>query len=247
MARSRITDWNPEDTVAWEGGGSEIARRNPFWLVVNVHVAFSVRYLWSVMVLFMPQPVYGFSTTDKLLIDAVASLVGALVRIPYSLAANWFAGRTWTAISSLVLLIPTTGAIFLLAHPGLPLWPYLVCAALTGLGGGNYSSALAQTDGLYPQRHKGFALGIAGGMANLGSATIQIVGLIVLVTVGQAAPYWVCAVYLTLLAVGGTGAALHMDDVVAHRAGLSFGNLRAILGVRGRPGLTAPTTDRGVE
>ena len=65
MARSRITDWNPEDTGAWEGGGSEIARRNPFWLVVNVHVAFSVRYLWSVMVLFMPQPVYGFSTTDK--------------------------------------------------------------------------------------------------------------------------------------------------------------------------------------
>ncbi|MGF2943988.1 MFS transporter [Mycobacterium sp. Lab-001] len=231
MARSRITDWNPEDVAAWEAGNHAIARRNLFWLVVNVHVAFSVWYLWSVMVLFMPEPVYGFSTKDKLLIDAVASLVGALVRIPYALAANWFGGRTWTTISSLVLLIPSAGAIVLLAHPGLPLWPYLVCAALTGLGGGNYSSALAKADGLYPQRRKGFALGLAGGMANLGSATIQMVGLLVLATAGHEAPYWVCAIYLTLLAIGGVGAALRMDDVVAHRAGLSFGNLRAILSV----------------
>ncbi|GFG76524.1 MFS transporter [Mycobacterium botniense] len=232
MTRSRhITEWNPEDAVAWEAGGNAIARRNLFWLIVNVHVAFSVWYLWSVMVLFMPQSVYGFSTGDKLLIDATASLVGALARIPYTLAANWFGGRNWTTFSSVVLLIPTCGAIVLLAHPGWPLWPYLVCAALTGLGGGNYSASLAKADGLYPQRLKGFALGLTGGMANLGSAGIQAVGLVVLATAGHEAPYWVCAIYLVLLAIGGVGAALFMDNVVAHRAGLSIANLRAIVPV----------------
>ncbi len=231
MARSRITDWHPEDTVAWANGDYAIARRNLTWLVLNAHIAFSVWYLWSVMVLFMPQSIYGFTTGDKLLLDATASLVGALVRIPYAMAANWFGGSTWTTISALVLLIPTLGTIVLLAHPGLPLWPYLVCAAFTGLGGGNYSGSLAKVDGLFPQRLKGFVLGLTGGMANLGSAAVQMVGLVVLATAGHAAPYWVCAIYLVLLTIGGIGAALFMDDVVAHRTGLSLNNLRSILTV----------------
>ncbi|ORV91397.1 MFS transporter [Mycobacterium interjectum] len=232
MARShRIVVWDPEDDVAWNAGNHAIARRNLVWQVVNVHVAFSIWYLWSVMVLFMPQSVYGFSTGDKLLVGATAALVGGLARIPYSMAANWFGGRNWTMFSAVLLLFPTAGAIFLLAHPGLPLWPYLVCAALTGLGGGNYSASLAKVDGLFPQRLKGFTLGLTGGMANLGSAGIQAVGLVALATAGHEAPYWVCAIYLVLLAIGGVGAALFMDNVVAHRTGLSLDNLRAILAV----------------
>lgn len=232
MRRShRIVVWDPEDAVAWQAGNHAIARRNLVWQVVNVHVAFSIWYLWSVMVLFMPQSVYGFSTGDKLLVGATASLVGALARIPYSMAANWFGGRNWTMFSAAVLLLPTAGAILLLAHPGLPLWPYLVCAALTGLGGGNYSASLAKVDGLFPQRLKGFTLGLTGGMANLGSAGIQAVGLVALATAGHEAPYWVCAIYLVLLAIGGVGAAFFMDNVVAHRTGLSLRNLRAIVAV----------------
>ncbi len=229
MARAhRIKVWDPEDSVAWHDGNRAIARRNLIWQVVNVHVAFSIWYLWSVMVLFMPQSVYGFSTGDKLLIGATAMLVGGLVRIPYSMAASWFGGRNWMVFSAVVLLFPTAGAIVLLAHPGLPLWPYLVCAALTGLGGGNYSSSLTKIDGLFPRRLKGFALGVTGGMANLGSAGIQVVGLIALATVGHEAPYWVCATYLVLLAIGGVGAALFTDNVVTHQAGLSLDNLRSV-------------------
>ena len=54
-----------------------------------------------------------------------------------------------------MLLIPTVGTIVLLANPGLPLWPYVVCAALTGLGGGNYAASLANVNAFYPQRLKG--------------------------------------------------------------------------------------------
>jgi NNP family nitrate/nitrite transporter-like MFS transporter len=97
MARShRITAWDPEDAAALQGGEHSIARRDLFWLVVNVHVAFSVWYLWSVIVLFMPRDVYGFSTGDKFLLAATASLVGALVRIPYSFAACR-CGHIWCA------------------------------------------------------------------------------------------------------------------------------------------------------
>ncbi|QLL10335.1 MFS transporter [Mycobacterium vicinigordonae] len=213
MARKhRVADWDPDDEVAWRLGNSAIARRNLIWANVNAHLGFSIWYLWSVMVLFMPQAVYGFSTSDKLLIDAMATLVGAAVRIPYAMATSRFGGRGWAVFSSLVLLIPTVGAIVLLANPGLPLWPYLVCAAMTGLGGGNYAAALAHAESFYPLRLKGFALGVTGGLANLGSAAVQVVGLLTLATVGHRAPYLVCAVYLVLLAVSGVGAALFMDN-----------------------------------
>ncbi len=214
MGRARrISHWNPEDHVAWENGNKVIARRNLIWSIATMHVAFSIWYLWSVMVLFMPQSVYGFSTGDKLLVGATAALVGALVRIPYAMATARFGGRNWAVLSSFVLLIPTVGAMVLLAHPGLPLWPYLVCAALTGLGGGNYSASLANVESFFPQRRKGLALGLTGGIGNLGAAGIQAVGLVVLATAGHEAPYWVCAVYLVLLAVVGVGAALFMDNL----------------------------------
>jgi NNP family nitrate/nitrite transporter-like MFS transporter len=214
MARTHcIADWDPEDAVAWLAGNGVIARRNLIWSNVTAHVGFSIWYLWSVMVLFMPQSVYGFSPGDKLLLAAVATLVGALVRIPYAMATTRFGGRRWAVFSSLVLLIPTVGAIVLLANPGLPLWPYLVCAALTGLGGGNYAASLAHAEAFYPQRLKGFALGLTGGISNLGSAAIQAVGLVVLATAGHEKPYLVCAVYLVLLAIAGVGAALFMDNL----------------------------------
>ncbi|CPR01877.1 integral membrane nitrite extrusion protein NarK3_4 [Mycobacterium bohemicum DSM 44277] len=214
MTKSRrIVHWDPEDQSAWETNNSVIARRNLIWSIVTSHVAFSIWYLWSVMVLFMPHSVYGFSTGDKLLIGATASLVGALTRVPYAMANAKFGGRNLAVFSSLILLIPTAGAIFLLANPGLPLWPYLLCAALTGLGGANYSGSLANAEAFYPQRFKGFALGLTGGMANLGSAAIQAVGLVVLATAGHEAPYWVCAIYLVLLSVAGLGAALFMNNL----------------------------------
>lgn len=178
-----------------------------------MHIAFSIWSLWSVMVLFMPQSVYGLSPGDKLLLGATATLVGGCVRVPYVTATAKFGGRNWAVFSSLVLVVPTLGTLLLLENPGRPLWMYLVCAALTGLGGGNYAASLANVDAFYPQRLKGFALGLTGGIGNLGVAVIQLVGLLVISLAGNREPYWVCGSYLLLLAIAGVGAALGMDNL----------------------------------
>lgn len=224
--RRRLSDWNPEDTAAWEAGNSKIARRNLLCTVAGDHVAFSIWSLWAVMALFMPASVYGFSPSDKLLLGAVATLVGGAVRIPYTLGIAKFGGRTWTTFSAFVLLIPTVGTIVLLANPGLPLWPYVVCAALTGLGGGNYAASLANVNAFYPQRLKGGALALNAGVGNLGVAVVQLVGLLVLSTAGHEAPYWVCAIYLVLLAMVGIAAALFMDDL---DHGIEANTMRSII------------------
>ncbi|WP_310786543.1 nitrate/nitrite transporter [Mycobacterium sp. Z3061] len=212
-----ISDWDPEDVVAWEAGNKDIARRNLIWSVAAEHVGFSVWSIWSVMVLFMPASVYGFSAGDKFLLGATATLVGGCLRFPYTFATAKFGGRNWTVFSAVVLLIPTVGTIVLLANPGLPLWPYLVCAALAGLGGGNFASSMTNINAFYPQRLKGWALALNAGGGNLGVPMIQLVGLLVIATAGDRRPYWVCAVYLVLLAVAGIGAALYMDNLKQYR------------------------------
>ncbi|GFG71767.1 nitrate/nitrite transporter [Mycolicibacter senuensis] len=230
MARSHLlTDWDPEDTVAWAAGNDKIARRNLIWSTVAEHVGFSIWSIWSVMVLFMPESVYGFTAGDKFLLAATATLAGGALRIPYSLATATFGGRNWTVFSALVLLIPTVGMTVLLANPGLPLWPYLVCAALTGLGGGNFAASMTNVNAFYPNRLKGWALAVNAGGGNLGVPLIQLIGLGVLATAGNRQPYWVCAVYLVFLAVTGICAALFMDNLDNHKVDLSA--MRSILPV----------------
>lgn len=222
MPRSHIiADWDPEDTVAWEAGNDKIARRNLIWSTIAEHVGFSIWAIWSVMVLFMPESVYGFTAGDKFLLAATATLAGGGLRIPYSLATAAFGGRNWTVFSALVLMIPTVAIMVLLAHPGLPLWPYLVCAALTGLGGGNFAASMTNVNAFYPHRLKGWALAVNAGGGNLGVPLIQLIGLAVLATAGNRQPHWVCAIYLVFLAITGIGAALFMDNLETRRADLT--------------------------
>ncbi|KBZ61299.1 hypothetical protein K875_04250 [Mycobacterium [tuberculosis] TKK-01-0051] len=214
MARSHhISDWDPENALAWDAGNKAVARRNLLWIVACDHVAFGIWTLWPVMALFMPQNVYGFTAADKFLLGATATLVAACLRIPYSLGIATFGGRNWTVFSILVLMIPTVGTAVLLAHPGLPLWPYLVCAALTGGGGANYAASMTNTNSFYPHRLKGSALGFNAGAGNLGVPMIQLVGLLVLAIAGLRQPYWVCGLYLGLLTVVALGAARFMDNL----------------------------------
>src|SRR5258705_8471092 len=216
-----IANWDPEDTVAWEAGNKNIARRNLIWSVAAEHIGFSIWSIWSVMVLFRREAVSASTAGNRFLLAPTATLVGACLRIPYTLATAKFGGRNWTVFTAFVLLIPTVGTMWLLAHPGLPLWPYLVCAALAGFGGGNFASSMTNINAFYPQRLKGWALGINAGGGNIGVPMVQIVGLLVIAVAGNRQPYWVCAVYLVALAVAGIGAALYMNNLEQHKIDLT--------------------------
>jgi NNP family nitrate/nitrite transporter-like MFS transporter len=220
-----ITGWDAEDPAAWEAGGKAVARRNLVWSVAAEHVGFSVWSLWSVMVLFMPQSVYGLAAGDKFLIAATATLVGSTLRLPYTMATARFGGRNWTVFSACVLVVPVLATIAVLAQPGRPLWFYLFCAALCGLGGGNFASSMTNINAFFPQRLKGVALGINAGGGNIGVPAVQLVGLFVIATAGNRQPYWVCGFYVVALVVAAIGAARYMDnlDVVS----VDLGAMRA--------------------
>ncbi|MGW5270412.1 MFS transporter [Rhodococcoides kroppenstedtii] len=208
----RIAHWDPEDVEAWEAGGKQIARRNLIWSVVAEHVGFSIWSIWSVMVLFMPMDVYGIDPAGKFFLVAVPTLVGAVLRIPYTFATATFGGRNWTVFSALVLLVPTVLTLWFMVNPA-SYTTYLIVAAFAGLGGGNFASSMTNINAFYPQREKGWALGLNAGGGNIGVPVIQLLGLLVIATVGNTAPEIVCAVYLVLIAIAAVGAAMFMDNL----------------------------------
>jgi MFS transporter, NNP family, nitrate/nitrite transporter len=209
--RGWIDDWRPEDPDFWERTGRSVARRNLVWSILSEHIGFSVWSLWSVFVLFLG-PEYGVDPAGKFLLTTLPALVGAVLRIPYTLAVAKFGGRNWTVVSALLLLVPCLAAAVVL-EPGVDYGTLLVAATLAGVGGGNFASSMANINAFYPQRTKGWALGLNAGGGNLGVAAAQLVGLAVLATAGAQHPRLVLAFYIPMVVVAAVGAALFMDNL----------------------------------
>ena len=206
-----IDDWRPEDPAFWATTGERVARRNLIFSILSEHVGFCIWSMWSVFVLFLG-PEYGFDPAQKFLLTTVPTAVGAVLRIPYTFAVAKFGGRNWTIVSAALLIVPAILAAIVL-KPGVSFGTLVVAAAVAGVGGGNFSSSMANIDAFYPQRLKGWALGLNAGGGNIGVATVQLVGLAVLATAGAEHPRLIVAFYIPLIVIATAGAALFMDNL----------------------------------
>ncbi|WNM25439.1 nitrate/nitrite transporter [Demequina capsici] len=181
-----IERWIPENELFWEARGKQIAFRNLAFSIVAEHIGFSVWLLWSIVVVKM----YGTFDSSGALVAAgangwaltagqgftllaVASGVGAFLRIPYTFAVPVFGGRNWTVISAMLLLVPTLGLAWAVSHPELPFTTLVLVAATAGFGGGNFASSMANISFFYPERRKGWALGLNAAGGNIGVAVAQ--------------------------------------------------------------------------
>ncbi|MEV7197435.1 nitrate/nitrite transporter [Streptomyces sp. NPDC093510] len=209
-----IDRWDPEDETFWkEGGGEKVARRNLAFSVLSEHIGFSVWSLWSVMVLFMG-PEYGIDAAGKFFLVSMATLVGAVVRVPYTFAVARFGGRNWTVIAASLLLLPTIAA-FVVMEPGTSYSTFMLCALLTGVGGGNFASSMTNINSFFPLRKKGWALGLNAGGGNIGVPVVQLVGLAVIGAGGG--PRVVLGIYIPLVLVSAVCAFLYMDSISSVR------------------------------
>ena len=206
-----IDHWDPEDESFWQRTGASIANRNLWYSVLSEHIGFSVWTLWSVLVLFMG-PAYGLDAAAKFVLVAVPTLVGGLLRLPYSFAVAKFGGRNWTLVSTLLLLLPAVLAA-LVIHPGTPFWVFLLAGAVAGVGGGNFASSMTNINTFFPERRKGWALGLNAGGGNIGVPAVQLLGLLVIATVGTGAPWLLPVIYLPLIGVAAYLAARGMNNI----------------------------------
>jgi MFS transporter, NNP family, nitrate/nitrite transporter len=181
-----IDNWNPEDEVQWEKAGRSIARRNLRWSIFAEFLGFVVWQLWSIVAVTLPAAGFDLGTGEIFWLISIPSLVGATLRIPYSFLVPMFGGRNWTIISAALLLAPTIALAVCVSNPETPFGVLLVVAALAGLGGGNFASSMSNITYFYPQREKGWALGLNAAGGNLGASVAQFV-VPIAITIGAGA------------------------------------------------------------
>jgi NNP family nitrate/nitrite transporter-like MFS transporter len=176
-----IEHWDPENEDFWETTGKKIARKNLILSMFAEHIGFSVWVLWTIVVLNLGNVGIKMSLSELFTLTLVPNLIGSLLRLPYTLAVPKFGGRAWTTVSAALLLIPTLllavvvpGGWLRVQPHGTQFWVLLLCAATAGLGGGNFSSSMANISFFYPEKRKGFALGLNAAGGNLGVSVAQL-------------------------------------------------------------------------
>ena len=175
--------WTPEDRMFWERQGEAIAKVNLWISVPALFLAFAIWQVWSVVAVSLPGMGFRYSTNQLFWLAAAPALSGATLRIFYSFMVPLVGGRRWTAISTASLLIPAVG-IGIAVQDNTTTYPtMLILALLCGLGGGNFSSSMANISFFFPKERKGSALGVNAGLGNLGVSVVQFLSPLV-VTAG---------------------------------------------------------------
>src|SRR5690349_21466403 len=216
---SWITDWNPEDEKYWETKGKAVARRNLIWSILAEHIGFSVWLIWSIVATKLPQAGFHYTTDQLFQLVALPGLIGALMRFPYTFAVPLFGGRNWTIFSASVLFIPTIALAYFVTQPDTSFGLMLAVAATAGLGGGNFASSMANISFFYPDRMKGWALGLNAAGGNIGVSGVQLLTPIV-IGLGTTGLYLQNAglMWLPLIALALYGAVRHMNNLTSARS-----------------------------
>lgn len=167
--------WDPNDVAFWESRGKRVANRNLWISIANLLTAFSVWQIWSILSLQLIDAGFNYTTDQVYMLTAIPALTGALIRFFYSIGVTYLGGKTWTFVSSIILLVPVIGVGWALTNTNTPYSIMVILAALCGLGGGNFASSMASIGPFFPRERQGSALGINGGLGNLGVSLAQFI------------------------------------------------------------------------
>jgi NNP family nitrate/nitrite transporter-like MFS transporter len=178
----------------------------------------------------LPQAGFPYTTDQLFQLVALPGLIGSLMRFPYTFAVTKFGGRNWTIFSAAVLFIPTMALAYFVTQPDTPFWLMMLVAATAGLGGGNFASSMTNISFFFPDRMKGWALGLNAAGGNIGVSSVQLLVPILmgigLINLYQATP--VAGVYLQNaglmwvlpLAIAVLGAGFFMNNLTSARSSL---------------------------
>lgn len=180
ISTSVLSDWQPENAEFWQKTGSHIANRNLWISVPCLLLSFCVWLLFSIVAVNLNKIGYTFSTKQLFLLTAIPSVSGAIFRVIYSFVIPIFGGRNWTTFSTLILIVPCLWLGFALQDPHTSFETFVIIALFCGLGSANFASSMGNISFFFPKSKQGYALGINGGLGNMGVSVIQFIAPIVI-------------------------------------------------------------------
>jgi NNP family nitrate/nitrite transporter-like MFS transporter len=174
QSAATLNEWEVESPQFWEATGKKVAFRNLWISIPALAVAFAIWMFWSIITVQMKNLGFPFTTEQLFTLAAIAGLTGATLRIPNSFMIAIAGGRNVIALTTGLLLIPALGTGIALQNPQTPYMVFAVMAALSGLGGGNFASSMANINFFFPKRMQGLSLGLNAGLGNLGVSIMQV-------------------------------------------------------------------------
>ncbi|QHM70984.1 nitrate/nitrite transporter NarU [Mixta intestinalis] len=175
QTRASLRGWDAENPTFWAQTGKRIAQRNLWISVFALLLAFCVWMLFSAVAVNLNKVGFNFTTDQLFLLTALPSLSGAVLRVPYSFAVPLVGGRQWTVISTAILIIPCAWLGFAVQNTATPYSVFIIISLLCGFAGANFASSMGNISFFFPKARQGSALGINGGLGNLGVSVMQLV------------------------------------------------------------------------
>jgi hypothetical protein len=176
---SVISDWRPEDPEFWQQRGHRVASRNLWISVPCLLLAFCVWMLFSAVAVNLNKVGFQFTTDQLFMLTALPALSGALLRVPYAFMVPLFGGRRWTAFSTGIMIVPCVWLGFAVQDTSTPFSVFVIISLLCGFAGANFASSMANISFFFPKQKQGGALGINGGLGNMGVSVMQLVAPLV--------------------------------------------------------------------
>ncbi len=178
---NELTNWNPDQN--WGSKERKISWRNLFISIPALTAAFVVWSMWGVLTVLMQSAGFPFTNDQLFLLMSVSGFTGATLRIPSTFMVKLAGGRNTIFITTVFILIPLVGIGIGLQSLETPFSYFVVMALLTGIGGGNFASSMANIGPFFPRSNQGMALGLNAGVGNLGVTLAQLL-IPIAVTVG---------------------------------------------------------------
>mgnify|MGYP005983400845 FL=1 len=235
QTHASLQGWDAENPKFWAQTGKKIARRNLWISVFALLLAFCVWMLFSAVAVNLNKVGFNFTTDQLFLLTALPALSGAILRVPYSFAVPLVGGRQWTAISTAILIIPCVWLGFAVQNTATPYSVFIIISLLCGFAGANFASSMGNISFFFPKARQGSALGINGGLGNLGVSVMQLVTPAVItlplfvffgvqgVTQPEGSTLWLANaawIWVPLLAIAVVAAWFGMDTLAGAQASL---------------------------
>jgi len=186
----KLNAWFPDRIDFWRAEGRAIAWRNLVVSQLNLMVGFAVWLMWSIIVVRIQiahdaDPTkfnFGFDqmgdqelyNSQLYLLPALAGLSGGTFRITNSFMILPVGGRVTITMTTVLLMLPCALSSWELSRDDPQLSTLAVAAMLSGIGGGAFASSMSNISYYFPGRTTGLALGLNGGIGNLGVSLTQI-------------------------------------------------------------------------
>ena len=168
-----LTGWNPEEPENWS---SKIAWTTLTITTYSMILAFCVWFLPSAIAPKLNEIGFRLSAGQLYWLAAMPGLSCGLIRLVYMFLPPIVGTRKLVGWSSLLYILPMAGWFFAVQDSTTGYGVLLGLAFACGIGGGSFSGYMPSTGYFFPKRLSGTALGLQGGIGNLGLSVIQLVG-----------------------------------------------------------------------